>query len=143
MNFFLCKLAMPYFEHLSKHPTSLLARIYGIYTIKITGTCKVNIMLMAHTMQIARPEKVQRVFDLKGSTVDRKVRVAQDSTGLKTLKDENFIRLHQKAGKDGLLQMFESERAFVQQQLKLDAAFLRNNNIMDYSLLLCIEERQA
>lgn len=77
-NFFLCYFAMPYFEHLKKNPTSLLARIYGIYTIKIAGCCKVNIMLMAHTMQIARPENVQRVFDLKGSTVDRNVRVSKD-----------------------------------------------------------------
>lgn len=33
--FFLAKVARPYFSHLKKNPTSLLARIYGVYTIKI------------------------------------------------------------------------------------------------------------
>jgi len=58
---------------------------------------------------------VRRVFDLKGSTVDRKVKMTRTTSGLKTLKDENFIKLNKKAGPDGLLQMFESERAFIQQ----------------------------
>ena len=49
--------------------------------------------------------------------------------------------MNKQAGPDGLLQMFESERAFIQQQLKRDSAFLSRNNIMDYSLLLCIEKR--
>ena len=38
--------------------------------------------------------------------------------------------------------MFESDRAFIERQLSLDTAFLRDLNIMDYSLLLCIEKRQ-
>ena len=48
--FFLGKLALPYFEHLRSNPTSLLARIYGIFTVKISGLCPVNLMLMGHTM---------------------------------------------------------------------------------------------
>ena len=37
--------------------------------------------------------------------------------------------------------MFESDRTFLEQQLKIDTLFLRDLNIMDYSLLLCIEKR--
>ena len=37
--------------------------------------------------------------------------------------------------------MFEAERAFVRSQLSRDSLFLRDLNIMDYSLLLCIEKR--
>jgi 1-phosphatidylinositol-4-phosphate 5-kinase len=33
--FFLDKVARPYFEHMKKNPNSLLARIYGVYTVKI------------------------------------------------------------------------------------------------------------
>ena len=112
-NFFVNKLALPYFEHLKKHPTSLLARIYGVYTVKIDGLCPVHLMLMAHTMQVVKPENVYRVFDLKGSTVDRNVRVSRAQSSHKTLKDENFIKMNKQAGPDGLLQMFESERAFI------------------------------
>ena len=49
-DFFLSKMAIPYFEHLRNNPTSLLARIYGAYTIKISGQCAVHLMLMGHTM---------------------------------------------------------------------------------------------
>ena len=87
-------MALPYFEHLRKNPSSLLARIYGVFSVKISGLCPVHLMLMGHTMQISKPDHVQRVFDLKGSTVDRCVKLNTASSGLKTLKDENFIKLN-------------------------------------------------
>ena len=48
--FFLKKVARPYFNHVKSYPTSLLARIYGVFTVKIAGLCAVHLMLMAHTM---------------------------------------------------------------------------------------------
>jgi len=48
--FFLNKLALPYFDYLRSNPTSLLARIYGVYTVKISGLSPVYLMLMSHTM---------------------------------------------------------------------------------------------
>ena len=51
-DFFLDKVALPYFDHLQKNPLSLLARIYGAYTVKISGSCPVHIILMAHTMKV-------------------------------------------------------------------------------------------
>lgn len=48
--FFLTKVVRSYFSHLKENPTSLLARIYGVYTVKIKGLCPVHLMLMAHTM---------------------------------------------------------------------------------------------
>ena len=111
--FFLKNLAMPYFEHLRKNPTSLLARIYGFYTVRIAGLSPVHIMLMAHTMQVSRPDHVSRVFDLKGSTVDRSVRFTKSTSGLKTLKDENFVQINNKSNSVNLIKIFESERAFI------------------------------
>ena len=52
LKFFLDKVAKKYFSYLEKTQTSLLARIYGIYKVKIQGMQSVNVMLMAHTMQI-------------------------------------------------------------------------------------------
>ena len=37
--------------------------------------------------------------------------------------------------------MFESDRSFILAQLQKDSLFLRDLNIMDYSLLLCIEKQ--
>ena len=50
-------------------------------------------MLMAHTMQIKDAKLVERVFDLKGSTVDRMTKTKSNSSNLKTLKDQNFMLL--------------------------------------------------
>ena len=91
-------------------------------------------------MQIERPDLVQRVFDLKGSTVDRKTKLTKKTSSHKTLKDENFVALNRKAKAD-LVVMFESDRTFIEHQLKKDSNFLMGLNIMDYSLLLCIEKR--
>ena len=144
MHFFLKQVAQPYFAHLKKYPTSLLARIYGVYSVKIQGLRVVNLMLMAHTMQIEGPEKVKRVFDLKGSSVDRKTKFNKRTSSLKTLKDENFVDLNLKETKSGgLVTLYDSEKAFLQRQLKIDSIFLRDLNIMDYSLLLCIEKKDG
>ena len=70
-------------------------------------------MLMAHTMQIQRPELVQRVFDIKGSTVDRKTKLTKHTNNHKTLKDENFIALN-RASEADLVIMLESDQAFVE-----------------------------
>lgn len=46
-------------------------------------------MLMENTVQLKDPKRLQYVFDLKGSTVDRKEKgVTKPST---TLKDQNFL----------------------------------------------------
>ena len=49
-DFFLTEVARPYFRYLKENKTSLLARIYGVYTVKIQGLSPVHLMLMAHTM---------------------------------------------------------------------------------------------
>ena len=65
-------------------------------------------------MQIKDTDKVERVFDLKGSTVDRRTKLSSylSTSKLKTLKDENFLELSERAEHD-LVVMFESDRAFV------------------------------
>eukprot|EP00354_Favella_ehrenbergii_P000790 CAMPEP_0170459240 /NCGR_PEP_ID=MMETSP0123-20130129/6001_1 /TAXON_ID=182087 /ORGANISM="Favella ehrenbergii, Strain Fehren 1" /LENGTH=66 /DNA_ID=CAMNT_0010723773 /DNA_START=641 /DNA_END=841 /DNA_ORIENTATION=+ len=49
----------------------------------------VHIMLMENTMRLKNPDRLNYVFDLKGSLVDRKVKgVTKAGT---TLKDINFL----------------------------------------------------
>jgi hypothetical protein len=46
-------------------------------------------MLMENTMQLENPKNLRYIFDLKGSTEDRKVKgKTKNST---TLKDQNFL----------------------------------------------------
>ncbi len=50
---------------------------------------EVHVMLMENTAQISNTANLRHIFDLKGSTVDRKTKgELKPST---TLKDQNFI----------------------------------------------------
>lgn len=44
-----------YFNHLVKYPNSLLARIYGIFTVKMEDIVPVNLILMGNTMKYEDP----------------------------------------------------------------------------------------
>lgn len=39
-----------YFNHIHKHPKSLLARFYGIYTVKIKYMKPINLIIMDNLM---------------------------------------------------------------------------------------------
>lgn len=52
----------------------MLAKIYGVFTLKRTWMKKVKVMLMENTLQIMNPSKLFATFDLKGSIHGRKVK---------------------------------------------------------------------
>ena len=81
-----------YYRHLSRNRKSVLSRIYGVYTIKMTHLEPVNIVLMQNTMRINNDSKVQFVFDLKGSTFKRFTKVDKFSSSTIVLKDLNFLQ---------------------------------------------------
>jgi hypothetical protein len=90
------KLFYKYFEHILTTPQSFLARIYGIYTVKMEDMAQVHLILMGNT-KFAIDRNIVNVFDLKGSMINRKV----NSHGRKlkntaTLKDKNLLSLCQK-----------------------------------------------
>lgn len=94
--FFITRFAKPYFEHFERNPSSLLARIYGVYTVKMTGHSEIHLMMLAHTLRIDNSERIERIFDLKGSSVKREVRLTANTSRTKTLKDINFLKLRKK-----------------------------------------------
>ena len=78
-------------EHYKTVPNSLLAKKFGVFTVKMSGVNAVHLMLMENTMMFNcnGASSLKYIFDLKGSTVDRKVKgVTKTST---TLKDTNFL----------------------------------------------------
>ena len=80
-----------YIEHNKRHPDTLLAKIFGIYTVKTRQTGSVHFFIMENTMRLKDPDNLKYVFDLKGSTVDREVKgETKNST---TLKDVNFLKV--------------------------------------------------
>jgi 1-phosphatidylinositol-4-phosphate 5-kinase len=117
-----------YYSHVNKNPKSLLARFYGIFTVKIKFMKAINIIIMDNLMGEHR-EQISRVYDLKGSTFQR---IANNVTNTKSVrKDLNFLeeteyRVHvdEELHKDLLRRMAK------------DKEFLKSCHLMDYSLLV-------
>jgi hypothetical protein len=78
-------LKLPAFkDHFLANKNSLLAKIFGVFTINTKYMKQVHVMLMENTVQLRDPKYLQYVFDLKGSTVDRKEKgVTKPSSTLK------------------------------------------------------------
>ena len=72
LKLFLDKLLPTYCDHI-KEP-SLLAKILGVFTVKSVQIKAIHLMLMENTLRIDRSFFSEKplIFDLKGSTVDRK-----------------------------------------------------------------------
>lgn len=83
--------ALPsYHEHLKANPNSLMARIYGIFKVKMEDIVPVNLLLMAFTIRCKSTSHIMNVFDLKGSVVNRKVKITEKTKNTSTLKDMNM-----------------------------------------------------
>ena len=76
-------------QHYKRNQDSLLAKIFGIFTVKTNATNMVHLMLMENTLQLKNPDGLKYIFDLKGSLVDRKTKGKVTSST--TLKDINFL----------------------------------------------------
>lgn len=79
-----------YFEHFRQNPNSLLARIYGIFTVCMEDIVPVHILLMANSAQCGK--LIEYVFDLKGSEINREVPDKEITKG-GTLKDQNLLKI--------------------------------------------------
>ena len=127
-----------YYIHIINNPDSLLARLYGIYTITIRGISQVNIVLMQNINSLGNNHKsLYRVFDLKGSLVERKTKNIQNTDKSRALKDLDFLYLRKidkqfiNFTKDAILQI-------VYELLQKDLIMLTDNNLMDYSILFFV-----
>ncbi len=68
---FLMSILPKYHEHLKKHPTSLLAKIVGIYSIRIADKTKVYHVLM-ESLDPINDLFIKFKYDLKFSSVNRR-----------------------------------------------------------------------
>ena len=78
-----------YYEYLSKNPGSIMARIYGIFTVHMEDIVPVHLILMGNTCSYESTEFVEHIFDLKGSEFNRKVKGRQ-LKNTTVLKDMNL-----------------------------------------------------
>lgn len=132
------KLFKDYFKDVATRTNSLLARIYGIYTVKMEDVEPVHLILMGNTKK-SNDKNIVNVFDLKGSFVNREVNT-KNLKATATLKDINLLNLcKQKI----LLRFRDHDKREILDMLERDSEMLRRHNLMDYSLLFAIEKNEA
>ena len=99
----------------------------------------VHLMLQENILRFKNPDNLKHIFDLKGSLVNREVRGKIKSST--TLKDVNFLQ--ETKADENLMSFDKWDRIKLLRALRKDVDFLRQNGIMDYSLLLGIEETEV
>lgn len=125
-----------YFQHMRKCKNSLIARIYGVFTVKKEKIQPVHLILMANTVNL-RGKNLKYMFDLKGSLVNRESKMKKNHKASSTLKDVNLLDVKMK---ENILKFTPEDKKQIMDAMKYDIPILKKGNIMDYSLLLAIEE---
>lgn len=126
--------ALPqYLAHLKNNPKSLIAKIYGIYTVKMEGLKDVYILLMDNLFLHVQ-NKISE-FDLKGSIVNRVVH-QPFLVEKNCLKDLNLLEI---SAKTPFLHFQRFDMRQICKRILQDITFLSEHNLMDYSLLLLTE----
>ena len=87
------KLVPSYYDHLRFNPNSLIARIYGVFQVKMDDLVPVYLFLMENTIKPISTSNILNIFDLKGSQVNREVPYTSKLTNTSTLKDKDFIKM--------------------------------------------------
>jgi len=117
-NYFINKLIVPYYEHMKNYKNSLLLKFYGMYEIegmKFVVLNKVDIDCNGGS-------KIK--YDLKGSRVNKK---SKSTTKIEGDFGNSEIIFNNK----------KKHEKFIK-QLKNDTKFLKENNLIDYSLFVVI-----
>lgn len=121
---------------MSENDDSLLARIYGIYSVRMEDQNPVKLVVMGNALQGASKTHMLGCFDLKGSMVNRIVR-GTDFSGSTTLKDRNLMNLN---GERIWLRFKGTDIQKINEAMREDVKLLQRYNMMDYSVLLCVQE---
>ena len=127
------KMLPQYIDHLKRNPKSLIAKIYGIYTVKMEDIREVHILLMGNLFLHVK-EKLSE-FDLKGSIINREVHMP--FTMKNCLKDVNLLKISKE---EKFLRFQRDDMRTICMQIMNDIEFMAQHNLMDYSLLLITEK---
>ncbi|KAF9456920.1 hypothetical protein BDZ94DRAFT_1326638 [Collybia nuda] len=141
----LIEMAPSYFRYMdaTTSKATVLAKMLGFYTIEIrnleTGSVqsKSDLLVMENLFY---DQKVVKTFDLKGIQ-GRKVKTRgglREPQRSKTLFDGEWIEGQQKT----LMLVRPHSKQILQAAIKSDAEYLSRSNIMDYSLLVGVDEER-
>ncbi|XP_026960544.1 phosphatidylinositol 4-phosphate 5-kinase-like protein 1 isoform X4 [Sagmatias obliquidens] len=118
-----------YVQHLQRHPHSLLARLLGVHSLRVARGKKKYFIIMQSVFYPTG--RISERYDIKGCEVSRWVEPAPEGSPLVlVLKDLNF---------QGKIINLGPQRSWLLHQMELDTAFLRELNVLDYSLLMAFQ----
>lgn len=92
-----------YVEHLDTNTKSMIAKIFGIFTVRMDQFEPIHVMIMQNTIPVVENTVLQYTFDLKGSQINREVLkevsnkdiIKNGPTGGQVLKDLDYVRLEE------------------------------------------------
>ncbi|KAG6909473.1 hypothetical protein DXG01_017195 [Tephrocybe rancida] len=132
---YLLRILPAYYEHVKANPHTLLSRFYGLHRVKLPRGRKIHFVIMNNIFPPHRD--IHETYDLKGSTVGREYPEEKARENPRAvLKDLNWIN------RGRTLEFGPEKRALLAEQLRRDSAFLKQVNVMDYSLLVGIHNMQ-
>ncbi|KAG6819860.1 hypothetical protein H0H93_007946 [Arthromyces matolae] len=132
---YLLRILPEYYEHVKANPHTLLSRFYGLHRVKLPRGRKIHFVIMNNIFPPHRD--IHETYDLKGSTVGREYPEEKAQKNPRAvLKDLNWIN------RGRSLEFGPEKRALLAEQLRRDSAFLKQVNVMDYSLLVGIHNMQ-
>ncbi|ANB11238.1 1-phosphatidylinositol-4-phosphate 5-kinase [Sugiyamaella lignohabitans] len=117
-----------YYNHVKAHPSTQLPFYLGNYTL-VAGGKKTHFVIMKNLLQ----KETQLIYDLKGSTHDRRAGPRKDNRGRVVFKDLDWTDKHE------AISMSQEDRDKLMVQVSKDVDFLKRHNIMDYSLLVGLQ----
>ncbi|CAA19436.3 1-phosphatidylinositol-3-phosphate 5-kinase [Caenorhabditis elegans] len=133
------KFAPNYFDYLTTSATesklTTLCKVYGVFRIGYkskTTTLKVDILVMEYLFY---NHNVSQVWDLKGSLRNRLASTGKSANEM-VLLDENFV----KDLWNQQLYVLPHSKAAMNQAISNDSHFLSSQYIMDYSLLVGVDD---
>lgn len=128
---FLRKILANYYNYLKDNNSTFLCRILGLHRIKMPFGKKIHLLVMQNLFP---PNvEIEKSYDLKGSTVGR---IVSDATNKTPMKDLNW------KNNKMTFEFGPIKAEIFKNQIEKDANFLREMNIMDYSLLVGISTKK-
>ncbi|KAG0191355.1 hypothetical protein DFQ28_000368 [Apophysomyces sp. BC1034] len=135
------KFAPKYFDYLKRsvEKPTVLAKIFGFYSIRMKSTndksvdLEMDVLVMEH---LFHGQTITRRFDLKGIQ-DRHVDECRKQQSDATLWDGDWVDEYRMR-----LLVDEQSHALIEEAIQNDTDFLSQSNIMDYSLLVGVDDNK-
>lgn len=127
-----------YYDYITKNPETLIVRFLGLHCLRVCKDGKLSSGKRLHFVVMGNmfntPFEMHRRYDLKGSWIGRHTPGKSELDPSVALKDVDF----KEAGES--INVGPEVKEKLIQQIESDSAFLRDNNVIDYSLLLGVHQ---